>query len=244
MRNIISAILLSTVFQFPLYALESACYPNAEKHPEVKNWPICAIYLHGLHPSNDRGSYTKYEAKNRPILEEFSDDNLMNRHCRMAAPVAPDGRGVRVRKHTRTGRSYITTQYVRSKYRDWQHQPLKSVEAAAQKACGGASLQNGRALIGFSAGGWEAYHLANDDCSTLAEYSRVVAIGLPELGRRNGTWNAGCKRSQPQFTLLKTHDFPTQFSEAVQRSILASIPSGYNYASSQPRTKTATTTPD
>lgn len=227
-------LLLLLAIGFQSHGLESACYPNLTKHPEAKNWPICAIYLHGLHPSNDRGRYTRYEEANRPIIEEFSDDNLLNRHCRIAAPAAPDGREVRRKHYSRSGRAYYRSEFVRAKYRDWQHRSLKEVETAAQKACGGAALQKGRALIGFSAGGWEAYHLANDNCSTLADYGRVVAIGLPELGKKNQTYNSGCKGAEPKFSLLKTHDFPSQFSQSVQRAIAASLPSAYNVSNVAP----------
>src|SRR6266404_2527225 len=126
MRTLIASLIMSFTIAFQAQALESKCYPEI---PQARDWPVCVIYLHGLHPANDRGGYTRYERQNRPILDQFTDNYLINHKCRLAAPVAAK----------RKGGSKL----------DWQHRSLASVEAAARNACGGRSvkLAKGRQLI-------------------------------------------------------------------------------------------------
>jgi hypothetical protein len=199
-------------------ALDSQCYPNT---PEAQNWPVCVIYLHGLHPASDQGSYTKYEAKNRPLLSQFTDDYLMSHHCRLSAPVAAErwiGKGKK--RH-------------RAKYLNWQHRTLDTVETAARNACGGKNviLEKGRVLVGFSAGGWEAYHLGMGNCDAVSDYSQIIGIGLP---LKSSIVDNRIKRSCPNLRIYPTHDFPGQFSEALQLSIANSLPTTpkpYEFAS-------------
>jgi hypothetical protein len=128
--------------------------------------------------------------------------------------------------------------------RDWQRRSKKEVEEAARRACGNAPLMKKRALLGFSAGGWEAYKLGTGDCKETSEYSLMVGIGVEELSpsqvNRDHTVRGGC----PNLRIYREHDFPKQFSDSLQQMIADSIPSA------APRTRfaglrpTTTTTAD
>jgi hypothetical protein len=208
MGKLICALFLT--FAFQAHALKSACYPNT---PEAKSWPICVIYLHGLHPANDQGSYAKYEKQNRPILIKFSNEYLTSHHCRLAAPASPQ-----VKFNSLVGAQTL----------DWQHESLSAVQNAAQAACGGAELMKGRTLIGFSAGAFAAYHLAiptkKGGCGAFSDYKEMIAIGVPEIA--NKVHGHRIDGTCPVLKAYVTHDFAGQFGETMQQSIAASLPEG------------------
>lgn len=219
------AALLTLIFlSLGSQALEPKCFPDVAEHPEVADWPVCAIYLHGLHPSNDSGPYTRFEEENRPIIKNFADEHLSRRACRIALPVAPNGKLVTVVKYDRDGRKYYQRIFRKTKYRNWEDRTVRQVESLAQAACPNARLLTGRALIGFSAGGWESYDLAFGDCRDLLEYKRIVAIGLPELRNRLSDGDVPTSCSSLRFSLRKPHNFPQEFSTELQQSILSDLP--------------------
>lgn len=192
----LTVLLLSSFIGHHARALESQCFPNTA---EAKSWPVCIIYLHGLHPANDKGSYTIYERQNRPLLSKALTADLTKRHCRLAAPVAPAHRSSR------------------GVYLDWQKSSLANVEASAKNACGekNVELAHPRVLLGFSAGGWEAYNLSKGNCKAIADYSQIIGIGLPELGSdavdRSGRIVGGCRNVK----ISRVHNFLTEFPKVL-----------------------------
>ena len=149
--------------------LQSVCYPDTE---EARDWPIGVIYLHGYHPlpgqerTNPGGPPT--EQGNREILRQLAE-RLAAQRIRIAIPVAPH------HYSGRYGNNYA--------WNGTNRVPMDRLEAEAQAACGGADLAVPRSLIGFSDGGYAVKHYAGD-CTRMADYKHIIAIGAPG-GRRN-----------------------------------------------------------
>jgi hypothetical protein len=131
------------------------CFPN---RPEAVQWPIHAIYLHGLFTAKgkDIWGFRATEAENRGKLEA-----LANRlHIRIAAPVAQS--------------------FSKDGFRQWNGATLEQVEAAAREACSDAPLAPKRALIGFANGGqWVGDVGKAMGCEALKAYSTILDIGDP-----------------------------------------------------------------
>lgn len=141
---------------------KSQCFPSSA---ESKNWPVAAIYMHGLFPPpGGSAAYIKYETDARDYLEK-----LATRHkIRIAVPVSDN---------VINTKDYGTVH-------SWTGKSLKSIEAEAEKACG-AKLDKPRALIGFSNGGYKATEIANAGCGMNPDYAVIVSIGAPKTKAGN-----------------------------------------------------------
>lgn len=143
---------------------DAQCLPQSS---EAQSWPVKAIYMHGLFKGGsgpDENGFRALEANNRQKLEEYAKKLKI----RIAVPVAP----------------------VNGRWRNWNSTGLKEVERQAREACGGAPLAEGRALIGFSNGGYTSRRYAMD-CSSTRGYSVILSIGAP-----NNTRTANCSGTQ------------------------------------------------
>lgn len=159
--GILFVLLLSfTDLAFAQSVQQPTCLPSTE---DAKNWPIKAIYMHGLFAGGsgpDTNGFRVLEAANRKKLEDYAK----RLKIRIAVPVAP----------------------VNGQFRNWNSTGLKQVETQARAACGGAALAEGRALIGFSNGGYRSRRYAHE-CENMRGYSVVLSIGAP-----NGTTQSNC----------------------------------------------------
>jgi hypothetical protein len=122
------------------------------------------IYLHGLFsPNGSNATYEGIETHNRQTLKTLSQQ--LGKPCRIAIPVSQ--------------KTYNSSKYGFN--RVWQGSDLATVEAAARKACGGASvkIEKPAAIFGFSNGANGSIQLA---CSGAANYN-VFAFS-PDGGER------------------------------------------------------------
>lgn len=175
-------VLLGAAVAFAQSVQSPQCLPSTD---EAKNWPIKAIYMHGLFKGEggpDTNGFRALEAGNRKKLAEYAQKLKI----RIAVPVAP----------------------VNGQFRNWNSTGIKQVEKQARDACGGASLAEGRALIGFSNGGYRSRKYAHD-CESTRGYAAILSIGAP-----NNTTTASCSGTKhvntaphvmPEFSYFEKH---------------------------------------
>lgn len=168
---------------------QAQCYPATE---EAKNWPVKAIYLHGLfEPSGAGTGYQNLEKKNMQQMKELAEKLKI----RIALPRAQRITNYTYKVKTRGGTTQRTI-----RVRTWTGASLQEIENASRAACGGSQLADGRALIGFSNGGYRARRIAADVCQPNSGYSRIFAIGAPD--------SAGSVRCS-FLTDLNPHELPS-----------------------------------
>lgn len=177
MRQI--AFTLVVFFGFPLFAATqvqtSACFPATA---EAKNWPISVIYMHGLFEPGGEGSteFRGLERANRARLEKMARE----KHIRIAVPLAP----------------------AHGKWRSWNGLSVEKIEQMAQAACGGAPLEAGRDLIGFSNG---AICSQKFTCGNTMDYAHVFSIGAAPYQTSGG--HKKCAGDEDRFQDSTPHDF-------------------------------------
>ncbi|MBX3019000.1 MAG: hypothetical protein KF767_14025 [Bdellovibrionaceae bacterium] len=179
---VLAFLLLGTGFAFAQSVQSPQCLPATD---EAKGWPIKAIYMHGLFKGEggpDTNGFRALEAGNRKKLDEYA----RKLKIRIAVPVAP----------------------VNGQFRNWNSTGIKQVEKQAREACGGATLAEGRALIGFSNGGYRSRKYAHD-CESTRGYAAILSIGAP-----NNTTTAACAGTKhvntaphvmPDFSYFEKH---------------------------------------
>lgn len=199
MRKLVVLVVLLSQAAFAAESVQrSVCVPDT---PESKNWPVKAIYMHGLLPfSGDSGTYPGLEAEARQKLAEWATKHKF----RVAVPL-----------------SEKSGSYQGGTYRVWDGASLSSVEAQAKKACGGR-LDSPRALIGFSRGAYQSIRLTPEACSS-GNYSNAISIGAPGAHVAGGT-NA-CAKVQEE------HNFPKaakNFDQTLSKTIIGGDTSSSN----------------
>lgn len=180
-------LVFSLVFIFAFGAFAQsvqspACLPATA---EAADWPVAAVYLHGLFKGGggpDVNGFRALEAANRRKLDEYA----RRLKIRIAVPVAP----------------------VNGQFRNWNSTSLKQAETQARAACGGAALAEGRALIGFSNGGYASRRYAFD-CAGTRGYSAILSIGAPKNTRTaacSGTKHVNtAPHAMPDFAYFEKH---------------------------------------
>lgn len=183
MKAILSALLLLAFSGDALAVVNAETVQKPQCFPEGdagKDWPVRAVYLHGLFDPSGTGTYVQWEMTNRRYLEQ-----LARRHrIRIAVPTSDT----------------VIHSATYGRKRSWSSKGLKEIEAMASRACGGAKLDKPRVLIGFSNGGYKATAIAAAGCGARSDYSNIIAIGSPKANA------AGCRNAK--FTKVPVHKFP------------------------------------
>lgn len=186
---------------------KSQCFPEGSVG---QNWPVRAIYLHGLFPpSGTGGNYINWEIQNRKYLQNLA----LRHHIRIAVPTS---------NTVIRSQSYGTV-------RTWSNKSLKQIESVASAACGGAKLDKPRAMIGFSNGGYKATAIAAQGCTARGNYSVIMAIGSPKANA------SSCRGSK--FVKTSEHLFPPRKAENYFDDNLATVSrasSSNSYSSPSP----------
>lgn len=170
--------LLILFISLPAFAIRNV--QQAECLPNGVNWPVKAVYLHGLFKAagGDTNNFRQLEANNRAAVEQIA--TMLQ--IRIAVPVSPVVSSLG--------------------WRRWQGNSLTKIEQMASAACG-APLVDGRALIGFSNGGYRVKEIVQQSCSTLSKYKRLISIGAPRSNL------SGCGKLDQ----VVRHEFPPRRAE-------------------------------
>jgi len=124
------------------------CFPMSAQ-AESEDWPICAVYMHGLFGGQPY-SASLWEVPFRKRFERIA----LNKRCKIAAPFGNQGR-----------------------YRNWNGVSLGEVLVRARAVCDGGKLGARPAIIGFSNGANRLRRMGVVSCLGLQRFSRVTLVG-------------------------------------------------------------------
>lgn len=131
---------------------------------EVKDWPICGIYMHGLFGTS-KYPESRWEKPFRQNLNQIA----LEKNCRIAVPIGNKGNNW-----------------------NWNGLSLGEVRKRALAVCGeGAYLSEDLSLIGFSNGANVIASSGAAKCSSLSAFSQVILVGPNHSPRVNRARSCG-----------------------------------------------------
>jgi hypothetical protein len=157
------------------------CLPGTA---ESTDWPVAAIYMHGLFEDSGVTAFCDLESSNRKKLKEIA----LKLKVRIAVPVA-DMRGT----YHNWGTKRTATK-----------EQLPEIEKKAEAACDD-ELMDGRALVAFSNGCYRATAMRESGCEALGEYAKIVTLGCETAKDGSSTCDGTGATS---YFHESTHEFP------------------------------------
>jgi hypothetical protein len=181
-----SALAVLLLFSGPLWAdcaavQKPVCLPGTA---ESGDWPVAAVYMHGLFEDSGVTAFCGLENANRKKLKEIA----LKMKIRIAVPVA-DMRG----SYHNWGTSRTATK-----------ESLPEIEKKASAVCDD-DLMDGRALVAFSNGCYRATAMRSAGCEALGEYAKIVTLGCDTAKDGSSTCDGTGATS---YFHESTHEFP------------------------------------